>query len=136
MSDTPYHIELESVRRAFPPGTEAPALLLDFAACAALAGRQSQPLVLRRGRPPVEEAAAVEPLLRRLRDEMWQAQPALGLWYSMVFGLYADGRIMPRFDYETRPMISDLPADLSEAGADLVRAPRPERWVPDWLVAP
>jgi hypothetical protein len=32
LSDTPYPIDLDSVRRAFPPGTEAPTLLLDFAA--------------------------------------------------------------------------------------------------------
>jgi hypothetical protein len=42
---------------------------------------------------------------------------------------------MPRFDYDTRPMIGDLPADLAEARADLRQAPRPARWVPDWLAA-
>ncbi len=44
----------------------------------------------------------------------------------MQFGLYADGRVMPRFDYEERPMIGDVPAELSEAKSDLARAPRPE----------
>jgi hypothetical protein len=32
VSETPYHIDLTSVLRAFPPGTDAPSLLLDFAA--------------------------------------------------------------------------------------------------------
>jgi hypothetical protein len=30
-------------------------------------------------------------------------------------------------------MIDGEPADLSEAKADLIRAPRPARWVPAWL---
>ena len=32
MSDPPYRIDIDSIRRAFPPGIEAPPLLLDFAA--------------------------------------------------------------------------------------------------------
>jgi hypothetical protein len=102
----------------------------------AIAGTQYQARVLRRGRQPIEEAALIEPLLRGLRDDMWQAQPALGLWYAVSLALSADGRIMPRFDYETRPTIGELPADLAQARADLARAPRPERWVPPWLAAP
>ncbi|MHC2163977.1 hypothetical protein [Bradyrhizobium ottawaense] len=31
MSDTPYPIDLDSIRGAFPPGIEAPPLLVDFA---------------------------------------------------------------------------------------------------------
>ncbi|CAN7755159.1 hypothetical protein LJR220_002487 [Bradyrhizobium sp. LjRoot220] len=99
----------------------------------AIVGRQYQVSILDRGRQPIDEAAAIEPLLRGLRDDMWRALPNLGLWYSMSFAMTADGRILPRFDYETRPAISDAPADLAEARADLVRAPRPERWVPAWL---
>lgn len=99
----------------------------------AIVGSQYQARVLRRGRQPVEEAAAIEPLLRGLREQMCQTQPALGLWYSISFALYADGRIMPRFDYETRPTIDESPADLFEARSDLIRAPRPERWAPAWL---
>jgi hypothetical protein len=64
---------------------------------------------------------------------MWRAQPELGLWYSMAFVLSADGRIVPRFDYDTRPLIDLLPAELAQAKADLDRAPRPARWVPGWL---
>lgn len=98
-----------------------------------LAGGQFQIRVLRRGRQPVEEADVVEPLLRELRDAMWHEQSSLGLWYSMSFVLSADGRIFPRFDYETRPTFNEIPADLAEARADLVRAPRPTKWVPVWL---
>ena len=98
-----------------------------------LAGGQFQIRVLRRGRQPVEEADAVEPLLRDLRDTMWHEQSSLGLWYSMAFVLSADGRIFPRFDYETRPTFNERPVDLAEAKADLVRAPRPAKWVPAWL---
>jgi len=65
--------------------------------------------------------------LRDLRDERWRAQNNLGRWYSMAFTMSANGRILPRFDYETRPMIGDAPADLAEARADLRRASRPER---------
>jgi hypothetical protein len=89
--------------------------------------------VFRRGRQPIEEAAAIEPLLRGLREEMWRTQPALGLWYWMSFVMFADGRILPRFDYEMRPAIGESPPDLSEARSDLSHAPRPERWVPAWL---
>lgn len=42
---------------------------------------------------------------------------------------------MPNFEYDVRPTIDGEPAKLSEAQADLVRAPRPERWVPKWLAA-
>jgi len=101
----------------------------------AIVGSQSQIRVLRRGRQPVEEAEMIEPILRDLRDDMWREMPNLGLWYSMAFALYADGRIMPRFDYETRPAINEMPADLAQAKADLRRAPRPARWVPSWLTA-
>jgi hypothetical protein len=101
----------------------------------AIVGSRSEIRVLRRGRQPVEEAAMIEPILRDLRDDMWRGMPNLGLWYSMAFALYADGRIMPRFDYDTQPMIDDMPADLAQAKADLRRAPRPPRWVPTWLAA-
>ncbi len=102
----------------------------------AIVGRQFQVRVLRRGRQPIEEATLIEPLLCDLRDELWRAQPALGLWYSMSFALSADGRILPHFDYERRPMIDEAPADLAQARTDLLRAPRPCRWVPTWLAAP
>ncbi len=101
----------------------------------AIVGSQYQARVLRRGPQPFEGATSIESLLRELREDMRRAQPELGLWYGMQFGLYADGRVMPRFDYEERPMIGDLPAELSEAKSDLARAPRPERWVPAWLAA-
>jgi hypothetical protein len=99
----------------------------------AIVGSQYQASVLKSGPQPFEESASIESLLRDLRDEMRRAQPELGLWYGMKFGLYPDGRVMPRFDYDTRPSIAGEPALLSEAKADLARAPRPERWVPKWL---
>jgi hypothetical protein len=104
----------------------------------AIAGRQCEIRGLHAGPQLAEEAKAVEAVLRRLRDEMWRAQPELGLWFSMSFGLHADGRIMPNFDYDTRPTFDGAPvdiseADISEAMADLTRAPRPIRWVPAWL---
>jgi hypothetical protein len=84
----------------------------------------------------LEEAAVIEPIPRALRDYMWRVKPELGLWYSMSFGLYADGHVLPYgFDYETRPVIAEKPADLTEARADLLRAPRQARWVPVWLAA-
>jgi hypothetical protein len=99
----------------------------------AIVGQQYQVRVLRGGWQPVEEAAVIEPLLRSLRDERWRAQNDLGLWYSMSFVMSANGRVLPCFYYETRPMIGDAPADLAEARADLRRAPRPSRWIPAWL---
>jgi hypothetical protein len=101
----------------------------------AIVGRQYQARVLRRGPQPFAEAASIESLLRELREEMRRDEPELGLWYTIAFDLYADGRIMPRFDYDARPMIGEAPADLAEARADLARAPRPERWVPTWLAS-
>jgi hypothetical protein len=99
----------------------------------AIAGAQFQARVFRRGPQAFEEAGSIESLLRELREEMRRDEPELGLWYTMSFGLYADGRVMPRFDYDARPMIGDAPADISEAKRDLARAPRPDRWVPTWL---
>jgi len=101
-----------------------------------IVGRQLQVRALRCGRQPIAEATLIEPLLCDLRDELWRAHPALGLWYSMSFALSADGRILPRFDYDTRPTIDESPADLAQARTDLLRAPRPGRWVPTWLAAP
>jgi len=99
----------------------------------AIVGAQFQVRVLRRGRQPIDEAAAIEPILRRLRDDMWQAEPDLGLWHSMRFKLKADGRILPSFDYETHPKFGEELADIAEARADLARAPRPVRWTPPWM---
>ncbi len=99
----------------------------------AIVGKQYEARVLSRGPQPFEEAAAIESLLRDLREEMRKTQPELGLWYAMKFGLHADGRVMPSFEYDVRPTIAGEPALLSEAKADLARAPRPERWVPKWL---
>jgi hypothetical protein len=100
----------------------------------AIAGSQYQVHFLDRGPQPLKEAVAIEPILRALRDEMWQAKPELGLWSSMSFGIYADGHVLPYgFDYETRPTIGGKPADVTQARADLARAPRPQRWVPTWL---
>ena len=101
----------------------------------AIVGRQLQVRVLRCGRQPIAEATLIEPLLCDLRDELWRAHPALGLWYSMSFSLSADGCILPCFDYDTRPTIDESPADLAQARTDLLRAPRPGRWVPTWLAA-
>jgi hypothetical protein len=101
----------------------------------AIVGKQYQARVLARGPQPFAEAASIESLLRDLREEMRRAQPELGLWHAMKFGLYADGRVMPNFEYDVRPSIDGEPAKLSEAQADLARAPRPERWVPKWLAA-
>jgi hypothetical protein len=78
----------------------------------AIVGAHYQVQVLRRGRRPVEEVASIEPLLRDLRDDMWQAQPTLGLWYSMSFALDADGRVVPSFDYETRRRSENRPRTL------------------------
>ncbi|MGY4236659.1 hypothetical protein ACVIIW_005606 [Bradyrhizobium sp. USDA 4449] len=99
----------------------------------AISGKQYEARVLAHRPQPFEEAASIESLLRDLREEMRRAQPELGLWYAMKFGLYADGRVMPNFEYDVRPTINGEPALLAEAQADLARAPRPERWVPKWL---
>lgn len=99
----------------------------------AIVGRQYQVRVLRRGRQPIEQAPEIEPILRQLRDEMWREHPSLGLWYAMSFRLYSDGRILPDFDYETRPLFDETPADYAEARNDLARAPRPALWTPTWV---
>jgi hypothetical protein len=99
----------------------------------AIVGKQYHARVFRRGPQPFEEAGSIESLLRELREEMRRDEPELGLWFTMSFGLHADGRVMPRFDYDARPMIGEEPADIAQARSDLARAPRPERWVPTWL---
>ena len=57
--------------------------------------------MLRRGRQPIDEAAAVEPILRNLREELFREYPDLGLWQSMTLVLYGDGRVLPSFDYRS-----------------------------------
>jgi hypothetical protein len=81
----------------------------------------------------VAEAAAVEPILRGLRDEQCRLDPDLGLWTSGTLNLMADGTMRANFYYDERPTIGGAPADIAEGRADLARAPRPKRWVPVWL---
>lgn len=100
---------------------------------AAIVGSKYQVRVLRRGRQPIEQSSEIEPILRQLRDEMWRERPSLGLWQAMSFRLYADGRILPDFDYETRPLFDETLVDSAEARNDLARAPRPARWTPTWM---
>jgi hypothetical protein len=68
--------------------------------------------------------------------EMPTELPDFGLWLAMTFNLSGDGRILPSFDYDARPMIGEVPADVVHARADLARAPRPARWGPGWLGEP
>ena len=89
-----------------------------------------------RGPQPVPEAARIEPVLRTLRDAQVLSEPGCGLWFTMHFDLNADGTILPRFDYRTRPVIDGSPAPVEQGRADLARAPRPERWIPSWLSDP
>lgn len=67
----------------------------------AIVGEEYQIRVLRRGRQPIDEAAAVEPILRNLREELFREYPDLGLWQSMTLVLYGDGRVLPSFDYRS-----------------------------------
>jgi hypothetical protein len=132
-SSHPTMVEIAGHLMAHWPRGKNPSDLARFEV--AIVGRQLQVRVLCCGRRPIAEATLIEPLLCDLRDELWRAHPALGLWYSMSFALSADGRILPRFDYDTRPTIDESPADLAQARTDLLRAPRPGRWVPTWLAA-
>ncbi len=70
----------------------------------------SRTRVLRRGRPSRSmRRLPIEPLLRRLRDDMCRTQPDLGLWYSMTFALMPNGCILPNFDYEFDRCSAKLP---------------------------
>ena len=102
---------------------------------AALVGTLCEVQVYRAGPQPVPEAAQVEPLLRALRDEQQRSDPDLGFWFEIHLALDAQGRILPRFDYQVRPEIGGAPAPVEAARFDLARAPRPVRWVPGWLAA-
>lgn len=133
-SSHPTMVEIAGHLKAHRPKGEDPGERTRFQV--AIVGRQLQVRVLRCRWQPIAEASLIEPLLCDLRDELWRTQPALGLWYSMSFALSADGGILPRFDYDTRPTIDESPADLAQARTDLLRAPRPGRWVPTWLAAP
>lgn len=99
----------------------------------AMAGSQFEMRVLRGGPQPVPEADRIEPILRELRTDQARTDPGLGLWFGADLTLSAKGQMLPRFEYQSRPTIAGVPASLDEARANLARAPRPERWVPDWL---
>ncbi len=103
---------------------------------AAIVGTLCEVQVYRAGPQPVPEIAQVEPLLRALRDEQHRADPDLGLWFEAHLALDAKGCILPCFDYQTRPILGGAPAPVEQARSDLSRAPRPARWVPDWLADP
>lgn len=101
---------------------------------AAIVGTLCEVQVYRAGPQPVPKIAQVEPLLRALRDEQHRTDPDLGLWFEAHLTLDAKGCILPRFDYQTRPIVGGAPAPVEQARSDLSRALRPARWVPDWLV--
>ena len=103
---------------------------------AAVVGTLYEAQVYRAGRQSFPEARAIEPLLRALREAQRADDPDLGLWFEVEFALDREGYILPRFDYQGRPAIRGAPAPIEEARADLRRAPRPARWVPDWLGVP
>lgn len=130
-AEHPAMAELAKRLSAHAPGGGDPWAATTFEA--AIVGDLCEVLVLRRGRQPVPEADAVAPVLRALRGEQARADPDLGLWYQMSFTLTAGGRILPHFDYGTRPTIAGAPAPVAQARADLARYPRPERWIPAWL---
>lgn len=100
---------------------------------ATIVGALCEVQIYRSGPQPIAEAAVVEPLLRALRDEQHRADPDLGLWFEAQLALDAQGHILPRFEYQVRPVIGGAPAPVAEARSDLSRAPRPARWIPDWL---
>lgn len=101
---------------------------------AAIVGSMFEAQIFRAGCQPFPEAAAIEPLLRDLREAQRAEDPDLGLWFEVELALDGEGRILPHFDYQGRPVIGGVPAPVEEARADLRRAPRPARWLPDWLV--
>ena len=103
---------------------------------AAIVGTLYEAQLYRSGRQSFPEAPAIEPLLRALREAQHANDPDLGLWFEVEFALDPEGCILPRFDYQGRPAIGGVPAPVEEARADLRRAPRPARWVPDWLGDP
>jgi len=105
LSDPPYRIDIDSIRRAFPPGIEAPPLLLDFAAwlegrpwgtvgCFSLVGDFTDSAPIADGSPLRDQFA----LFARLPEGS-----VVGCWYG----------------------IGDAAADLAEARSDLRRAPGP-----------
>lgn len=103
---------------------------------AAIVGTLYEAQIYRAGRQSFPEAPAIEPLLRALREAQRADDPDLGLWFEVEFALDREGCILPRFDYQGHPAIGGVPAPIEEARADLRRAPRPARWVPDWLGDP
>lgn len=103
---------------------------------AAIVGTLYEAQVYRAGRQSFPEAPAIEPLLRALREAQRADDPDLGLWFEVEFALDREGCILPRFDYHGHPAIGGVPAPIEEARADLRRASRPARWVPDWLGDP
>lgn len=56
-------------------------------------------IVYRNGPTPIPEAAAIEPIVRRLREAMARESPRLGAWRELGLALHADGRILPNFVY-------------------------------------
>lgn len=103
---------------------------------AAIVGTLFEAQVFRAGRQPLPESFALEPLLRDLREAQRAEDPDLGLWFEVELALDGEDRILPHFDYQGRLVIGGVPAPVEEARADLRRAPRPARWLPDWLVDP
>ncbi|WP_377830265.1 hypothetical protein ACFKHW_16460 [Bradyrhizobium lupini] len=123
MSDTPYSIDLDSIRGAFPPGMEAPPLLLDFAGwlkgrpwgsvgCFSLQGQFSDQAPIVDGSPLRDRFS----LFMRLPDGS-----AVGGWYGAgldrdnppIVGLGSEG------DYELlAPSLDGLLAKLTSQQFD------------------
>jgi hypothetical protein len=127
----PLMVKLSGLLGAYRPKGKEPWHRTHFGAV--VVGSAYQLRVFERGPQPVPEAAEIEPLLRALRTEMWHADRDMGLWLSIEFYLFADGTIMPRFNYDARSTYSGTLIDLAQASTDMTLAPRSERWAPIWL---
>jgi len=129
----PVMIELANRLMQYRPKGKEPWRSTRFEAV--MVGNLYQLRVLERGSQLVPEALAIEPLLRAFREQQYRSEPSYGLWLAMDFALFADGSIVPRFDYESRPSIDGEAIDIAQVRGELARAPRSERWVPRWLEA-
>ncbi len=68
-----------------------------------------------------------------LREDMYEAEPAKGAWYSMSMELLPDGRFTVRFNYDDKPEDMDESVTDESYFLDTEIFPRDAAHTPAWL---
>lgn len=68
----------------------------------------------------------------RLREIMYEMEPAKGAWYTAIFELSAEGKFKMNYEYDEKPKFKYEPSP-EQYIEDAKRFPRSGEYIPKWL---